>query len=505
MKTRRHFLRDSSMAAVGAAVFPGAGFASTRDSISIAFPFDTLTWDGIAQASLPVMPLMKCLNDQPFTIGPSGKVEPAIAKEFKWLGKDGRAFELTLRDDVTFHNGDKLTSSDFKFTFLERPRADKTLAIGAVWRPIADIETPSPTKAIVHLTSVMAIARERLAYATAFIQPRKYFEEVGREEFIKKPIGAGPYKLVEYQRDARIVFEAYDKYWRGPARIKRVTIDIVKDGTARVSAMQAGKVDMAVNLPIREVERLGKMAGFTGLIRPTFDIYTLQMVNTGPWTDRNVRLAAHHAIDKATLSKAFFNGMVSPISTFSGPGTPAYPQGFNIEYSQEKARKLLAASGFSPEKPVKVRFITTIGGGPSDFDIARAIVQMWRKVGIDADLRAVDISQFASLSTAGKVDGPCLYVWQNGLGDPSVYGGNMLHPAKPFSTWKSEDLRAPIDKLEAEIDYNQRIEGYRKLETWASEQGYSLPLFQNASAIVYKRDLPFKPFSNGWVLPYYWG
>ncbi|MDE1186862.1 MAG: ABC transporter substrate-binding protein [Pantoea sp.] len=505
MNTRREFLRNASMAAMGAVAGAHKVFAATpRDSVTIAYPVDVLNWDAIAFSSLQAMSLLKSMNAQPFTISPTGSVEPELATDFKWLGSDGLAFEVTLRDDVTFHNGDKLTSDDFKFTFLDRCKADKTLALGAIWKPIVGIDTPSPTRAIVHLGTPMAAAKQRLAYTAAFIQPRKYFEQVGREEFLKRPIGAGPYRLVEYQRDSRAVFEAYENYWRGPAKIKRVTVDIVKDDTARVSAVQAGKADIAVNLPIREVERLGKAPGLTGLIKPTPDIYTIQMVNTGPWTDKNVRLAAHHAINKEALSKAFFGGVAPPIWTPSGPGTPAYAPDFKLEYSQAKAKSLLAASGYSPDKPVKVKFITTTGGGPSDYDIARAIVQMWKAVGIDADLRAIDVSQFASLSMTNKLDAPCLYVWQNGMGDPSMYSGSMLHPDKPFSTWKSDDLREPLNKLEAELDYEKRIGGYRDLDIWAAQQGYSLTLLQSVSTTVYRKGLNFVPYNNGWMLPYDW-
>src|SRR5260370_7572476 len=83
------------------------------------------------------------------------KLAPNVVKEWKWLGDDGLAIELTLRDDVTFHNGDKLTAEDLRFSFLERQKADPKLATAAVWGKIADIQAASPPTAIVNISTAM--------------------------------------------------------------------------------------------------------------------------------------------------------------------------------------------------------------------------------------------------------------------------------------------------------------------------------------------------------------
>ena len=71
------------------------------------------------------------------------------------------------------------------------------------------------------------------------VLPRAYYEKVGEQGFRKAPIGSGPYRLVSYERNSRIVLEAYEKHWRGPARIKRLTFQIMPDGVARAAAIRA--------------------------------------------------------------------------------------------------------------------------------------------------------------------------------------------------------------------------------------------------------------------------
>src|SRR6202051_5225872 len=91
--------------------------------------------------------------------------------------------------------------------------------------------------------------------------PKKYIEPAGLDNFLKNPVGTGPYKLAEYELNSRIVLERNDRYWGPKPRIARVTIQIIKDPSARVAAIQSGQVDCTVNVPVREVQRFQKEAG----------------------------------------------------------------------------------------------------------------------------------------------------------------------------------------------------------------------------------------------------
>ena len=196
---------------------------------------------------------------------------------------------------------------------------------------------------------------------------------MGEQGFVEKPIGSGPYRLVEYETNARIVLERNEQYWGKKPAIARVTIQIIKDPSARVAAMQSGQVDLTIALPAREAVRLH------GEIDPITRIILLQVRNDRGFADENVRLAAHHAIDKAALSRAFYNGRAVPLSQLATPGTPGYMPDFSFAYDPKLAVQLLAKSGHGTKNPIKIGFATTNGQFPNDYDIARAIGQMWAK------------------------------------------------------------------------------------------------------------------------------
>jgi peptide/nickel transport system substrate-binding protein len=344
-------------------------------------------------------------------------------------------------------------------------------------------------------------APQWLAFLGSYVVPKKYIESVGPETFAKKPVGSGPYKLVDYELNSRIVLERNDKYWGPKPKIARVTIQVIKDPSARIAAIQSGQVDCTINLPVRETQRLAKESGFAGEINPITRVILLQVRNDLAFADDNVRLAAHHAIDKAALSKAFYAGAAVPLSVVATPGTPAYLPDFHFKYDPNLAKQLLAKSGYSTEKPVKIGFASTNGHFPSDYDIARAIVQMWKRVGIEANLEVIEYAKYFELNRGTKLPEATLYSWDNATGDPEIFAGYLLNPKMPFSAWKDMKVGQKVLDLFNVANYAKRVDGYKELNRLAVESGATMPLLQSVQTLVRKNNLHYTKYGNGWVLP----
>jgi peptide/nickel transport system substrate-binding protein len=507
MFNRRDFLTK-----IPAALLAGGATMHLRDALAamegrsatVAFPLDVASWDPVVSANPTISAIYKCVFDQPLELAPGLGFAGSVVAEHKWLSKDCTVLELTLRDGVRFHNGDRLTSDDIRFTFYDRVKNDKASLLAGVWNKIERIDTPSPLKAVMHFSQPMATAPAMLADIPAYILPRAYYEKVGKEGFMQKPVGSGPFRLLDYQREQRIVLAAHEGYWKGAPKLKQVVFQITKDPTARAAALQSGSADITMNLPVREAERLGSLPDMERHIDPTTGVILLQMVNKGIFTDRNLRLAAHHALDKPSLSRALFNGHATPIWLPAGPGMPGYVEGFQIPYDPAKARALLAQAGYSESKPARFRFYTTKGVFASDFDIARAIVQMWKRVGIEAELQVLEGPMMYEYQNNGKFDGPVLKPFNPAGGDPGTYSGYMLDPKVSFSIWKSDDIPPRLYPLMAEPDQEKRLAGFRSFDQWQVEQGYSIPLFLGLSTVVSRKALRFQPYRSGVLMPYSW-
>ncbi|MGA7974924.1 MAG: ABC transporter substrate-binding protein [Pseudolabrys sp.] len=498
---RRTLLQMLGLSVIGGGLLTDSlpVLAQGTDSVTIGWPGDVPGWDPNLHFTPDAQPLYKLVFNQPLTQDQKLNLIPNLISKWE-MAKDGLSLDAELRDDVTFHNGDKMTAEDFRFTFFERLKSPLKLDIKNSWRKVKDIEIKSSTHVVMHFSAPAPTAPQWLAFLGSYVVPKKYLEKVGEKTFAEKPVGTGAYKLVDYQLNARTVLERNDHFWGPKPAIKRVTFEIIKDPSARVAAVQSGQVDLTINVPVREVKRLDHEPNLAGEINPITRVILLQCRADQGFADQNIRLAAHHAIDKAALSKAFYGGVAVPLSVPVTPGTPGYVPDFHFAYSPEEAKKLLAKSGYSTSKPAKITFGATNGHFPSDYDIARAIQQMWKKVGIDATLETLDYSKYFQLNRGGKLPDATLYSWDNATGDPEIFGGYLLSNKMPFSAFKDPKIGAMDSKLFGMTDYAKRIQAYKDFEKFAVEYGATIPLLQSVITLVRKKKLTYEKYGNGWVL-----
>jgi peptide/nickel transport system substrate-binding protein len=473
--SRRMLLHTAAAGTLAAAV---PARAAEPDGVTIGWPSDVTSWDPNQRFTPDAQGIFKMVFDQPLDQDPKLKLIPALVTKWQ-LAPDGLSLDLQLRDDVQFHNGDKMTSADFRWTFFERIKAGQKVDIAQSWRNVTDIEVPSPTHAVMRFKSPSPTAPVWLAFLGSFMVPKAYMEKVGVEGFSAKPVGTGPYKLAEYQMNARIVLERNDAYWGPKPKLRRVTIEIIKDPSARVAAIQSGQVDLTISVPVREISRLGQIPTLSAELNPITRVILLQVRNDQGFSDQNIRLAAHHAIDKKALSQAFYGGAAVPLSIPATPGSPGYIDDFVFAYDPEISKQLLAKSGYSLDKPAKIGMACTNGQFPGDYDMARAIVQMWKKVGIEAELEVIEYAKYFELNRGNKLPETTLYSFDNATGDPEIYSGYLLNPKLPFSPWKD-----PVFAIGRE----------------AVEIGACMPLLQSVQSLVRKKSLNYTTYGNGWVL-----
>ena len=153
---------------------------------------------------------------------------------------------------------------------------------------------------------------------------RSYYEKVGPEGFEKAPIGSGPYMVDQYERNAFLRLKANPKYWGGKPAFETVIFKFVPDATSRVAEVESGSSDVTFYIPYEEYDRLRQKPGLIGATTPVSDIGMIFISNRGVMLDRNVRLAASHAIDKEAIVKRLLRGYGVPLSTLEAPEYLAY-------------------------------------------------------------------------------------------------------------------------------------------------------------------------------------
>ena len=244
------------------------------------------------------------------------------------------------------------------------------------------------------------------------------------------------------------------------------------------------------------MRRLLGQPGLAGVCKPVSDIGMIFITNIEKeMLDINVRQAAAHAIDKAAIVARLLKGYGVAIDTLQTPDYLAFDATTKVAYDPEKAKALLAKSGYSPSKPVKFTIQTTRGFKPKDYEMIQAIVGMWRKVGIEATIEVYEIAKHFELRMGHKLAPMAFYNWGNAIGDPATSTGFAAFGPSPHSAWKSADLDAKIGPLWGEVDEAKRIAGWKAVDRYIAEEAYVIPLVQYAQPIVFKSSL--KVVANG--------
>ena len=499
--SRRRFLLLSALGLASPLSSLANRISISDDTLTIAYPTDIVSWDPYQTNPLQSA-ILKCVFDQPLQISADSGLEPGVVERYSWLDEHNQVLKIEFRDDVAFHNGDPFTSEDFHFSFFERVRMNPNSLLAGIWGGIQRIDTPTSYSAIVYFSWPMATAPAMMADIPAYLVPKHYYKSVGEQVFRHKPVGSGPFRVITRKPGMHIVLEANEHYWQGPPAFRRIIFLIAPDKMTRLAMLETQQADISLNFTVREADKVALQRGLQAIYQPTSGIILLQMVNSGALRDKRVRLALHHAINKALISQALFHGKAHAISTPAGDGMPGYDPTFVIRYDPDYAKKLLEDAGYSAAYPLMLNFYTTKGALANDLEIARAITQQWNDIGINTQLHVLTPAMIADYQNQQKFDGPLLQGWNPVAGDPATYSGLLLNPNLSMGIWKSDDVIKPLRALDTITDNSRRIDGYKTFDRWQVEQGYSIPLFQNIAVLIAKKSLVVPSNISGILSPY---
>ena len=186
------------------------------------FPYTWETFDGVLKRGL------------------DATVMPGVGNVYKY-NDDSSQLTVQLRQDVTFHNGDKLTAEDIQFSMDRMRDPSFKMAYAANFARITAVETPD-ANTVVFKSSAPFPELHQLLDAYFYIVPKKYASTAG-DSFSTKPVGSGPYKVTNFVTDDRIEFEAFDGYWGDKAKTKKVVLRSIPEVSTAVAALEVGEVD----------------------------------------------------------------------------------------------------------------------------------------------------------------------------------------------------------------------------------------------------------------------
>ncbi|PZO78087.1 MAG: peptide ABC transporter substrate-binding protein [Mesorhizobium amorphae] len=499
---RRTLLKLGAAGAVFAGLGTAVSFAQDKNELVIAYNVNLPSWDptvGPSAVNPTIQGYYQAVFDMFIHQNPDLSFAPGLLTEWGW-SDDKKKVWMTVREGVTWHDGSPFSAEDVAWSLTRVANPETGSPIQFVWGKIANAKADG-NRVEADVVEFDPTLFKWMSFLTGYVLPKAYYEKVGAEGFEAKPIGTGPYMVERFERNAFVQLKANPNYWGGKPDFDSVTIKFVTDAASRVAEVESGNSDVTLEIPYEEYDRLTKGGTLQGSAKPISDIAMIFINDIDPMLDKNVRLAAIHAIDKQLLVDRLLLGYGVPIATLETPEYEAYDPSITVAYDPELSKKLLADSGFSTDKPVKFTIQTTRGFKPKDYEMIQAIVGMWRKVGIEATIEVYEIAQHYELRGADKLAPMAFYNWGNAVGDPTTSTGFAMFGPSPHSVWDGKDLIDKIIPLWGEADEAKRIQGWKDVSRFIADEGLVIPLIQYVQPIVFREGITVTPHASGALLP----
>lgn len=415
-----------------------------------------------------------------------GKTTMALAKSVS-VDETNTVYTFELRDDVTFHNGAKMTAADVVYTYESltglsggEPLTQKfemVRSVEAVDDYTVNITLSEPSPAFLPLTTIAVL-------------PQGYTEQSTH------PIGTGPYKFVEYTPSQRIVFEKNESYY-GIAegdepdiggQIDRIEVYIMSDSATVVSALRSGQLDMATMLEADDADILeSEFAIYSAPQNMVQGLFVNHSVK--PFDDLRVRQALCYAIDRTAVIDTVFGGYASPVYSNFSPAMPLY---YNEEtetvysYDPDKARALLTEAGY-PEgftATVKVPALYQ-----QHVDTAQVLAQQLSQVGITLKIESVEWATWLD-DVYTNANYELTITGLSGKLDPdSILGRYHSQYSKNFFCYQNEEYDSLIDSAKAELDEQARIDDYRECQIILTDTAAAVYLCDPNLIVACRKDL----------------
>jgi len=500
---RRQILGYGATALGAAALGMPAIARAQAGELTIAYNVNLPSWDpttGPSAVNPTIQGLYQSVFDQFILQKPDLSLDKGLLTEWGW-NEDRTKVMMTVREGVTWHDGSPFTAEDIVWSLTRAGQEATGNPIQFVWKNVTNLKADG-NKITGDVVQFDPTYFKWMSFLTGYVLPKAYYEKVGAEGFEAKPIGTGPYMVDKYERNAFMRLKANPNYWGGKPAFENVTIKFVPDAASRVAEIESGSSQVTLEIPYEEYDRLIAKDGLAGACETISDIGMVFFNDIDPMKDANVRKAAVMSVDKKLLVDRLLRGYGLPIDTLETPEYEAFDPSIKVEYNPDKAKELLAASGFSPDNPVKFTIQTTRGFKPKDYEMVQAIVGMWRKVGIEGTIEVYEIAKHYELRAADQLAPAAFYNWGNSIGDPTTSTGYAIYGPSPHSVWDGQDVIDAINPLWGEPDEAKRIAGWKAVSKLIADNAYVLPLLQYAQPIVHAKGVNVVPHKSGALLPH---
>ena len=322
----------------------------------------------------------------------------ALADQFEFA-EDSKSATFRLRENIHFHDGSPVTPEDVKWSYEHYHGAwasflkERTERTAILDKRTIRFQFKTPFLDFPRLFGTSNVC------GAGWVVPAKYFEKVGKDKFVQKPIGAGPYKLVSQEPGVRLDFEAFDGYY-APVHVKNFSILSVPEAATRLAMLDRGEADIIYFITGDLVPKAMKdpklmlapvLSGNWWLEFPGFTD------PKSPFHDKRVRQAISLAIDRDAMNQAECAGKGRVDGNWINDDVEYALDWEKWPHDIAKAKKLMAEAGFP--NGFTYDWLTP---APPYYSRGERIIADLQKIGIRGKMQTMERGVYNAKRQAGR-------------------------------------------------------------------------------------------------------
>ena len=459
-----------------------AGPSAASKTLSIALSENLVTLDPLDANNAPGYQPRNMCFDMLVESDHEGNYTPCLAESWEF-SEDGTEITFRLRTDVKWHDGTDFTAADVVCTF-QRLLDEPELNIASIyWSLLTGVEALDSSTVKITLSAAYAPVMNSLS-VTAIIQKAQW-EAEGVEAFNQQHfVGTGPWVFDQWIDGQYVHVTKNPSYWGGfDSYYDDVYLRFVLEASTAIAAHKNGDVQAYIASSGIAADNLSLYDGTAGDIdlvgvnTGTVQYFGFQCGEGSVFSDKNVRLAFAHAIDRQSIADYIFGGAASTAASFAVESVIGYSEdAVYYEYDPDLAKEYLANSAYQGEPVV---LVSNTGTSKSQESLL-AVSDMLNEAGFKSSVEIVESAALTDLRATGDYDVFVVATMQEN-GEPYKYFNMRVLNDAHHSGFADEELNAWITASNSEMDPDVRRALLEKCVVRWSEDLVHLPLVRLTS------------------------
>lgn len=438
---------SGSAAGSAAAAAPVSG-----GTLNVALTGNPTTMDPATAGVYTSLQVLDNIFSKLITMDESGKFVPELAKS--WKQNDPLTYTFDLVSNATFHNGEKFTATDVKYTFERIAKPKTASSYASAYTSIKTIEVKSPTQVVFHLSTPFAPLLTNLAQNGEIVNKKA----IESPDSARKPVGTGPFMFVEWVQSDHVTLKKNPNYFvAGKPYLDQVIFKFLAVDQSRIEALQSGQLDWVDAIPLNQMTALKKNPAYTYATSTQAGIPDFLAFNTSkaPFNNKALRQAVAAAVDrKEILSIAYFGaGEAGHMDVPSGSRWYEQPPAAQSAPDLTLAKQKMVEAGYP--NGLTVTYLS-LPQYPELQKTGVVLRDQLKKIGITVNLEQLEVTVWFGRYAKGDYEMTSAY-W-SGTIDPDNFYSTQLQTGSSNNDTKysNKAVDALITKARASTDDAER-------------------------------------------------